>query len=54
MFVDFETIADIFSPLDELPVSKKTDIIFMIGVYYKYNNKYSEIFRRSKNIYKKR
>ena len=38
MFVDFETIADIFSPLDELPVSKKTDIIFMIGVYYKNNN----------------
>jgi hypothetical protein len=35
MFVDFETLADIFSSFSELPESRKTDIIFMIGVYYK-------------------
>ena len=35
MFVDFETLADMFSSFSELPESRKTDIIFMIGVYYK-------------------
>lgn len=35
IFVDFETITDIFSPLDELPTQKSSDMIFMIGVYWK-------------------
>jgi len=34
MFVDFETLADVFSPLDQLPSQPKTDNLFMIGVYY--------------------
>lgn len=35
IFVDFETLSDIFSPLDELPRQLQTDMIFMIGVWYK-------------------
>jgi hypothetical protein len=35
MFVDFETLIDVFSPMDEIPYQKKTDSIFMIGVYYR-------------------
>lgn len=35
MFVDFETLSDIFSPLSDLPKQKYTDMIFMIGVWYK-------------------
>ena len=35
MFVDFETLADIFSPLSDLPKQVNTDMIFMIGVWYK-------------------
>lgn len=38
IFVDFETLSDIFSSFDELPFQNQTDMIFMIGVYYK-NNK---------------
>ena len=35
MFVDFETISDIFSSFTELPLQKPIDMIFMIGVWYK-------------------
>lgn len=35
IFVDFETMCDIFSPFSDLPEQKKTDMIFMIGVWYK-------------------
>jgi hypothetical protein len=38
IFVDFETICDIFSPFSELPEQKKTDMIFMIGIWYKPKN----------------
>lgn len=32
IFVDFETLSDIFSDFNDLPNQKSTDIIFMIGV----------------------
>jgi hypothetical protein len=32
VFVDFETISDIFSEFDNLPIQESMDIIFMIGV----------------------
>ena len=35
MFIDFETLSDIFGGFDDLPNQKTTDIIFMIGVWYK-------------------
>jgi hypothetical protein len=35
MFVDFETLIDIFAPLDQLPKQERTNQIFMIGVYFK-------------------
>lgn len=35
MFVDFETMSDIFSSFSELPQQKPCDMIFMIGVYWK-------------------
>lgn len=35
MFVDFETLSDIFCGFDDLPNQKTTDMIFMIGVWYK-------------------
>ena len=35
MFVDFETLADIFSSFTMLPNQKPQDMIFMIGVYWK-------------------
>lgn len=35
IFVDFETLADIFAPFSNLPVQEHTDMIFMIGVYCK-------------------
>ena len=35
MFVDFETLSDIFSSFTDLPNQKQTDMIFMIGVYWK-------------------
>lgn len=34
MFVDFETFADIFADFSDLPTQGRTNIIFMIGVYY--------------------
>lgn len=37
VFVDFETLMDVCSPLNELPEQRKTDMIFMIGVCYTYN-----------------
>lgn len=41
VFVDFETLLDIFSPMSELPLQKSSTQIFMIGVYYKDNNQYT-------------
>ena len=35
IFVDFETLIDVFAPLDQLPKQEKTEMIFMIGVWYK-------------------
>ena len=35
MFVDFETLSDIFCSFSDLPEQKSTDMIFMIGVYWK-------------------
>lgn len=37
MFVDFETLSDIFSSFSDLPIQKHTEMIFMIGVWYKEN-----------------
>jgi hypothetical protein len=34
IFIDFETVGDIFASLEDLPLQPKTDNIFMIGVYY--------------------
>jgi hypothetical protein len=41
IFVDFETLSDIFSPFDELPKQSQTDMIFMIGIWYKVNKKWT-------------
>jgi hypothetical protein len=41
LFVDFETLSDIFSKMDKLPTQKNTDMIFMIGVWYKYRKKWT-------------
>jgi hypothetical protein len=41
IFVDFETLSDIFAPLDELPKQRQTDMIFMIGIWYKENKKWT-------------
>lgn len=38
MFVDFETLVDIFSSFDELPKQEYTNQIFMIGVWYKHKD----------------
>lgn len=35
IFVDFETLSDIFYGFEDLPNQKTTDMIFMIGVWYK-------------------
>lgn len=35
IFVDFETFTDIFADFRDLPSQPKTDMIFMIGVWYK-------------------
>jgi len=35
MFVDFETLSDIFGSFSDLPTQKQTDMIFMIGIWYK-------------------
>lgn len=40
VFVDFETMIDICSPMDELPEQRKTDMIFMIGVGYMKKGQY--------------
>lgn len=40
MFVDFETVSDIFGNFDELPKQSSTDMIFMIGVYWKKDKKW--------------
>ena len=41
VFVDFETMSDIFSDFRQLPVQNKTDMIFMIGVGWYENNKWN-------------
>ena len=38
MFVDFETLSDIFCSFKDLPYQHHTNMIFMIGVYYKNTN----------------
>jgi hypothetical protein len=40
VFVDFETLSDIFAEFDELPMQKNTNIIFMIGVGWSDNGKW--------------
>lgn len=35
MFIDFETLIDVFSPLENTPLQEKTEMIFMIGAWYK-------------------
>jgi len=35
IFVDFETLPDVFCSFSDLPIQNKTDIIFMIGIYWK-------------------
>jgi len=40
MFVDFETITDIFSDFSDLPAQKPIDMIFMIGAWYKKENEW--------------
>lgn len=40
LFVDFETLSDIFADLDHLPIQKQTDMIFMIGVGWIQNDKW--------------
>lgn len=39
VFVDFETLCDIFDPFDNLPYQEYNDQIFMIGIYYKRDDK---------------
>ena len=46
IFVDFETMSDIFSPFSELPEQKKTDMIFMIGVWYKQKKSFDWVYKR--------
>jgi hypothetical protein len=43
IYVDFETISDIFSDFNQLPEQSCTDMIFMIGVGYEENNKFKYI-----------
>ena len=40
MYVDFETFINVFSSLDNIPVQNNTEMIFMIGVYWKLGNKW--------------
>jgi hypothetical protein len=35
IYIDFETLCDVFSPMDEIPQQIRTEKIFMIGVWYK-------------------
>jgi hypothetical protein len=46
IFVDFETLSDIFSPLNELPFQKQTNMIFMIGIWYKEYNEKKWVYKR--------
>ena len=46
IFVDFETMCDIFSSFSELPEQKKTDIIFMIGIWYKSKHNSEWVYKR--------
>jgi hypothetical protein len=41
IFVDFETLSDIFSDFNDLPNQKSTDMIFMIGVGWEENGKWN-------------
>jgi hypothetical protein len=38
MFVDFETFSDILAPFTDLPFQKITEMIFLIGIYWKNEN----------------
>ena len=40
LYIDFETMSDIFSDFSQLPIQNKTDMIFMIGVGWHENNKW--------------
>lgn len=40
VFVDFETLSDIFSDFDSLPMQASTDMIFMIGVGWEESGKW--------------
>ena len=40
IFIDFETLSDIFCSFEELPLQRPTDMIFMIGVYWKRNTQW--------------
>lgn len=40
VFVDFETMSDIFADFNKLPYQEKTEMIFMIGVGYEENGKW--------------
>jgi hypothetical protein len=40
LFIDFETMSDIFTDFSNLPVQNKTDMIFMIGVGWCENDKW--------------
>jgi hypothetical protein len=53
IFVDFETMCDIFSPFSELPEQKKTDMIFMIGVWYKHKQTGNNNSRPTRWTYKR-
>jgi hypothetical protein len=46
IFVDFETLSDIFCSFSELPEQKSTDMIFMIGVYWKPKQKSKWEYKR--------
>lgn len=41
IFVDFETISDVFGGFDNLPIQEKSEMIFMIGVGWEKNNKWT-------------
>jgi len=38
IYVDFETLNDVFTSFENLPYQETTDMIFMIGIYYKNKN----------------
>jgi hypothetical protein len=46
VFVDFETLSDIFSPFNDLPRQRQTDMIFMIGVWYKHAGNPNWVYKR--------